>query len=54
MHFGPSGPQPVELRDLELVTLIDDQVDVKFTFACPLCGNWAAGRTSCRAVSEPA
>ncbi len=47
-HFGPGGPVPVELRDVRLVTMIGDDLDVAFIFACPLCGEASKGRTTCR------
>ncbi len=53
MHFAPGGPQPVELDGFELVLMLDDALDVRFRFACPLCGGWSDGRVTCRAVPEP-
>lgn len=53
MHFGPGGPQPVELREFELTLLVEDDMHVKFEFVCPLCGEWSAGRTRCRGIPEP-
>lgn len=53
MHFGPGGPQPVEIRDFELSLLVEDDLHVKFEFVCPLCTEWSAGRTRCRGLPEP-
>jgi len=47
MHFGPGGPTPVELREVDLVLMVDEALDVKFRFACPLCGGESRGRTTC-------
>ncbi len=53
MHFGPGGPQPVLLHDVQLVAMIDDSLDVKFTCTCPLCGGLTPGRATCRPVPSP-
>ena len=53
MHFAPGGPMEVLLRDVELATMIDDDLDVRFLFECPLCGGWSSGRATCRPVAEP-
>jgi len=50
MHFGPGGPQPIELGDVKLVLMVDDKLDVKFDFKCPLCGESSAGRMTSNAV----
>jgi len=48
LHFGPSGPAPIEIADLELKTMIDDALDVRLSFICPLCGQRSPGRITCR------
>lgn len=48
MRFGPGGPSDVTLREVELVTMMDDVLDVRFEFQCPLCGEWSTGRATCR------
>lgn len=50
MHFGPRGPEPILLRDVNLVTMMDDELDVKFGFDCPLCGGASKGRATCKSV----
>lgn len=51
MHFGPGGPTPVELRDVELSQMIDDALDLRLHFLCPLCKKWSAGRMTCKQAS---
>ncbi|MBX3396647.1 MAG: hypothetical protein KF841_14900 [Phycisphaerae bacterium] len=50
MHFGPGGAVPVVLRDVDLVVMIGDELDVKFRYDCPLCAAENDARTICRAV----
>lgn len=52
MHFGPGGPQPVELAGVELELMVEDEVTVRFKFVCPLCGQKSAGRTTCRYAGQ--
>lgn len=53
MHFGPGGPTPVAVRDVQLMLMVDDRLDVAFRFDCPLCGAGGAGRATCSAVPSP-
>jgi hypothetical protein len=53
VHFGPQGPVPIELREVNLVLMLDHNLDVKTQFCCPLCGQWAAGRLTCAQVGAP-
>ena len=54
MHFGPGGPMPVEVDQLELGLMVEDTIDVRFRFVCPLCGGRSAGRATCRLVERRA
>lgn len=53
MHFGPSGPQPIEIKNFDLAIMLDDELDVKFEYTCPLCGKPSSGRVTCPAVPSP-
>ncbi len=53
MHFGPGGPQPVELRDVQLALMVEDRADVNIRYACPICGSFADGSVTCRALPNP-
>jgi hypothetical protein len=53
MCFGPGGPQPVEIEDLNLEIMIDDAMDVRFRYTCPICGRWSSARVTCRIVPGP-
>jgi hypothetical protein len=52
MHFGPGGPTPVAIELLELGLMVEDEIDVRFRFMCPLCGRTSAGRARCREVGR--
>lgn len=51
MHFGPGGPQPVELKDVQLLLMVEDRAELTLRFACPMCGESADGRVTCRAIT---
>ncbi|MCG8404898.1 MAG: hypothetical protein MI923_06845 [Phycisphaerales bacterium] len=53
MHFGPGGPQPIDIQDFDLALMLDDELDVTFQYACPLCGKTSSGRVTCPAVPAP-
>jgi hypothetical protein len=53
MHFGPGGPRDVSIRDMQLAHMMDDRLDVRFEFACPLCGAWSTGRATCAPAGTP-
>ncbi|RIK68542.1 MAG: hypothetical protein DCC65_02815 [Planctomycetota bacterium] len=53
MHFGPSGPQPVRLIDVELGILLEDTAEIRIRFECPLCGGDSSGKLTCRHVPDP-
>lgn len=52
LHFGPHGPQPVELRDFALDLMVDETCDVRFRYVCPLCGAAARGKATCKATAS--
>jgi hypothetical protein len=47
MHFGPGGPVAVDLRGLQLESMVDSRLAVKLEYQCPICGQWSGGRLSC-------
>ncbi|MCK6455362.1 MAG: hypothetical protein L6Q92_02350 [Phycisphaerae bacterium] len=52
LQFGPGGPQPIVLKDVEPELLVEDERRTRFRFQCPLCGEWSAGRATCRDVAS--
>ncbi len=50
MHFGPGGPTPVDVDQLELGLMVEDEIDVRFQYVCPLCGKASAGRATCKLI----
>jgi hypothetical protein len=53
MHFGPRGAENITLSEFELLLMVDEELDVKFRFVCPLCGGESAGRAACKGAAMP-
>lgn len=50
MHFGPGGPRATPIRSAELAVMVEDSLDLRFEFECPICEAWSRGRVTCRAT----
>lgn len=53
MHFGPRGAEQITLSEFELVLMVEEDIDVRFRFLCPLCGGESGGKASCREATMP-